>query len=88
MSLSARLPAAMSSKVRWRRRSLERADIVAVALPLLCELVWVLSQGYKIAADDIAGAVRTLTSAANVMVYRPAVEADWCFLIRWMLPTA
>jgi predicted nucleic-acid-binding protein len=54
---------------------LERADIVAVALPSLCELVWVLSQGYKIASDDIALAVRTLTSAANVVVNRPAVEA-------------
>jgi predicted nucleic-acid-binding protein len=59
---------------------LERADIVAVALPSLCELVWVLSQGYKIASDDIAGAVRTLTSAANVAVNRPAVEAGLALL--------
>lgn len=59
---------------------LERADIVAVALPSLCELVWVLSQGYKIASDDIAGAVRTLTSAANVVVNRPAVEAGLALL--------
>ncbi len=59
---------------------LERADIVAVALPSLCELVWVLSQGYKIASDDIAGAVRTLTSAANLAVNRPAVEAGLALL--------
>jgi predicted nucleic-acid-binding protein len=59
---------------------LERADIVAVALPSLCELVWVLSQGYKIASDDIAGAVRTLTSAANVVVNRPAIEAGLALL--------
>jgi predicted nucleic-acid-binding protein len=59
---------------------LERADIVAVALPSLCELVWVLSQGYKIASDDIALAVRTLTSAANVVVNRPAVEAGLALL--------
>lgn len=58
----------------------ERADIVAVALPSLCELVWVLSQGYKIAFDDIAGAVRTLTSAANVVVNRPAIEAGLALL--------
>ena len=59
---------------------LERADIVAVALPSLCELVWVLSQGYKIASDDIALAVRTLTSAANVVVNRPAIEAGLALL--------
>jgi predicted nucleic-acid-binding protein len=46
----------------------------------LCELVWVLSQGYKIASDDIAGAVRALTSAANVVVNRPAVEAGLALL--------
>jgi predicted nucleic-acid-binding protein len=46
----------------------------------LCELVWVLSQGYKIASDDIALAVRTLTSAANVVVNRPAVEAGLALL--------
>jgi hypothetical protein len=35
---------------------LAAAELVAVALPSLCELVWVLSQGYKIAADEIADA--------------------------------
>jgi len=57
------------------QEELGNADIVAVALPSLCELVWVLSQGYKIAANEIAEAVRRLTSASNVVVNRPAVEA-------------
>jgi predicted nucleic-acid-binding protein len=29
------------------RAELKKAELVALALPALCELVWVLSQGYK-----------------------------------------
>ena len=43
---------------------LAAAELVAIALPSLCELVWVLSQGYKVASDEIADAVRRLTNAA------------------------
>jgi predicted nucleic-acid-binding protein len=33
---------------------LAKADVVALALPALCELAWVLSQGYKIPSAKIA----------------------------------
>lgn len=59
---------------------LAAAALVAIALPSLCELVWVLSQGYKIASDEIADAVRLLTNATNVVVNRPAVEAGLALL--------
>jgi predicted nucleic-acid-binding protein len=59
---------------------LAAAEIVAIALPSLCELVWVLSQGYRIASDEIADAVRLLTNATNVVVNRPAVEAGLALL--------
>jgi predicted nucleic-acid-binding protein len=59
---------------------LAAAEIVAIALPSLCELVWVLSQGYQIASDEIADAVRLLTNATNVVVNRPAVEAGLALL--------
>ena len=54
---------------------LANADMVALALPALCELVWVLSRGYKIPSPDIAGAIRRLINATNVAVNRPAAEA-------------
>lgn len=54
---------------------LAKADIVAVTLPALCELVWVLSRGYQATAPAIAEALRRLINAANVVVNRPAVEA-------------
>jgi predicted nucleic-acid-binding protein len=54
---------------------LKKADMVAVAIPALCELVWVLSQGYKIPSGDISQAIRRLINGANVVVNRPAAEA-------------
>ena len=54
---------------------LANADIVALALPALCEFVWVLSQGYKIPSAEIAEAIRRLINSENVVANRPAVEA-------------
>jgi predicted nucleic-acid-binding protein len=54
---------------------LAKADVVALALPALCELVWVLSQGYKIPSAEIAEAIRRLMNGVNVLVNRPAAEA-------------
>ena len=54
---------------------LANADLVALALPALCELVWVLSQGYKISSAEIAEVIRRLMNAANVVVNRAAAEA-------------
>lgn len=54
---------------------LAKADAIALASPALCELVWVLSQAYKVPAADIAEAVRRLMNGANVLVNRLAVEA-------------
>ncbi len=60
--------------------ALAKADVVALALPALCELVWVLSQGYKIPSADIAEAIRRLMNGVNVVVNRPAVEAGLALL--------
>lgn len=56
------------------------AEMVALALPALCELVWVLSRSYKIPPTAIAEAVRRLISGVNVAVNRPAVEAGLAVL--------
>lgn len=58
---------------------LGKAEIVALAIPTLCELVWVL-RGYKIGPGDIAVAIRHLLNAVNVAVNRPAVEAGLALL--------
>ena len=59
---------------------LANADMVALAIPVLCELVWVLSQGYKHPAADIAETIRRLLAGANVAVNRPAADAGLALL--------
>jgi predicted nucleic-acid-binding protein len=59
---------------------LANAEVVALALPALCELVWVLSQGYKIPSAEIAQTIRSLVNSENVVVNRPAVEAGLALL--------
>ena len=62
------------------RATLAEAESVAVTIPALCELVWVLAQGYRIPASEIASAVRRLMNAGNVAVDRPAVTAGLVLL--------
>jgi len=65
---------------RIAQAQLARAGLVALAIPVLCELVWVLSQGYKISSADIAETIRRLLAGANVVVNRPAAEAGLALL--------
>ncbi|MEQ6342802.1 MAG: type II toxin-antitoxin system VapC family toxin [Gammaproteobacteria bacterium] len=51
------------------------AGLIAVALPCLCEFVWVLLRVYEFQPSDAATAIRALLAVANVEVNRPAVEA-------------
>jgi predicted nucleic-acid-binding protein len=50
------------------------AELIAIALPCLCEFVWVLLRVYGFQSSDAATAIRALLAAANVEVNRPAVE--------------
>jgi predicted nucleic-acid-binding protein len=65
---------------RVAQAALKKAELVAISIPTLCELVWVLAQGYKIPSSDIADAIRRLINAANVAVNRPAAEAGLTLL--------
>jgi predicted nucleic-acid-binding protein len=58
---------------------LRKADIVALTIPTLCELVWVL-RGYKIQPGDIAETIRGLLDSANVVVSRSTAEAGLAML--------
>ncbi len=54
---------------------LKQAETIAVGLPCLCELVWVLRNGYRYSRADTSLAVRTLLGARNVRVNDAAVQA-------------
>ncbi|MEH2490779.1 type II toxin-antitoxin system VapC family toxin [Bradyrhizobium sp. AZCC 2230] len=59
---------------------LKKADVVAISISALCELVWVLSRGYKTSAVNIAASIRHLINASNAVVDRPAAEAGLALL--------
>jgi len=61
-------------------RLMGRAEMVAIAVPCLCEFVWVLRSVYRFRPSDIAKAIRTLLAAENVETNRPAVEAGLAVL--------
>ena len=54
---------------------LRDAELIAVALPCLCEFVWILRRVYGFQSADVATAIRALLAVANVEVNRPAAEA-------------
>jgi predicted nucleic-acid-binding protein len=68
------------SQSRVAQSALRKAEIVAVPIPALCELVWVLAQGYKVPPPDIAKALRVLMNGSNIVANRPAVDAGLAML--------
>jgi predicted nucleic-acid-binding protein len=61
---------------------LASADLVAVTIPALCELVWVMSRGYKISFERISQSIRGLLDTTNVIVNIPATEAGLAHMER------
>ena len=59
------------------------AEAVALTIPALCELVWVLSQGYKIPKAQIADAIRRLLASTNAVMNRPA-DGAIAYEGRWL----
>jgi predicted nucleic-acid-binding protein len=55
--------------------ALSNAEIVAVSLPTLCELVWTMRRGYRRTQSDVIAVLRALVDTPNVVLDRPAVEA-------------
>jgi predicted nucleic-acid-binding protein len=62
------------------RKVLRQASLIAVSLPCLCELVWILRQGAKVSKEDVAAAIRSLMNTDNVVMNRPAVETGLAVL--------
>jgi predicted nucleic-acid-binding protein len=54
---------------------LKAADLVAVTLPALCELVWVMSHGYKLSPTRISESIQGLIDTKNVVLDHSATEA-------------
>lgn len=69
-----------ASQAKAAIRILREASLIAVSLPCLCELVWILRHGARQPNAEILLAIRTLVAADNVVVDMPAVEAGLAML--------
>lgn len=67
-------------QTRAAEKELDRAELVALTLPVLCEFVWVLSRSSKLAHADIATAIRKLLDARSIMADRVAIEGGLAML--------
>ena len=68
------------AQARMAVKVLRDAELIAIAVPCLCEFVWVLRRVYDFQPADVATAIRALLAAANVEMNRPAVEAGLAVL--------
>ena len=57
------------------RALLQRATVVAIPIPVLCEFAWVLKRTYARGANDVAAAIEAVTEIDVVATDLPAVEA-------------
>jgi predicted nucleic-acid-binding protein len=69
-------------QTRLATEALTSAETVAITMPALCELAWVLTRSYRVPSAELAGAIRRLIDVANIVVDRPAVEAGLAVLDR------
>ncbi|MBO9125692.1 MULTISPECIES: type II toxin-antitoxin system VapC family toxin [unclassified Rhizobium] len=60
--------------------ALERAELIAVSIPALCEFAWVLDRSYRVGKPDIAAAIRRVLKMHNLVANRPAIEAGLAML--------
>ncbi|EJF82519.1 type II toxin-antitoxin system VapC family toxin [Candidatus Bartonella washoeensis] len=65
---------------RVASKMLREASLIAISLPCLCELVWILRRGAKLSKEDVAGMLRDLLATSNIVMNRPAVEAGLAIL--------
>jgi predicted nucleic-acid-binding protein len=69
-----------AEQARTAAKILEEASLIAISLPCLCELAWILLRGAQFPKEKVAIAIRALLDAGNVVMNRPAVEAGLSIL--------
>jgi len=67
-------------QARAAGKLLKESSLIAVSLPCLCELVWILRRGANLPKEDVALTIRDLLNATNVAMNRPAAEAGLALL--------
>jgi predicted nucleic-acid-binding protein len=62
------------------RKIMQSAALIALALPVLCEVSWTLSRGYKLTSEEIADAIAVLVEVDKVEVNHAAVNVGLAML--------
>ncbi len=62
------------------RRELTDAALVALTLPALCELAWVLRSHYRSSREAVAATIRAFVDGSTAVTDREAVEAGLAML--------
>ncbi|HTW48464.1 MAG TPA: type II toxin-antitoxin system VapC family toxin [Acidobacteriaceae bacterium] len=64
-----------AAQARAALRILREAEVIALPLAGLCELVWVLRRVYRFQRNDVILALQTILEVGNVSVNRAAADA-------------
>lgn len=59
-----------------------RAELIAIPVPVFCEMAWTMRRLYKRPVNEIADALEALLQVDTVVTDRPAVEAGIAVLRR------
>jgi predicted nucleic-acid-binding protein len=62
------------------RRELTDAALVALTLPALCDLAWVLRSHYRSSRETVAATIRAFADGSTAVTDREAVEAGLAML--------
>ena len=62
------------------RALLEKASLIAIPIPVLCELVWTMRRFQRHSPDETARAIEALLDVTTVVTDRPVVEAGLSIL--------
>ena len=69
-----------AEQARAAQALLSRATVIAVPVPVFCELAGVLQRAYARGAEDIAVAIEAIAGIEAVVTDQPAVEAGLAML--------
>jgi predicted nucleic-acid-binding protein len=62
-------------QARAAAKILRNEESIVIPIVALCEFVWVMRQGFKMPAIEVAQSIRSLLDSDNVVTNVPAVEA-------------
>ena len=54
--------------------ALDRADVVLCTLPMLCEVVWVLTKNYEFSTEEVVTVLKQILATKKIQAERSTIE--------------